>query len=121
MGRPGRRAGDGGVVGIFGRRSQDRDFEEAEYADDEYDQGEYGEYGPELVAFVNNVLLRFVGVDGPRWMLRAVSAGPKEQSAKAAELLRNIVRSTVVVRGEQPMPVRTPLPLTLPEHLAERV
>ena len=82
---------------------------------------ESGPWGIELVAFVNNVLLRFVGVDGPRWMLRAVAAGPKEQSAKAAEELRNLVRDTVVVRGQLPMPVRTPLPLTLPEEIAQQV
>jgi hypothetical protein len=82
---------------------------------------ENGEWGIELVAFVNDVLLRFVGVDGPRWMLRAVSAGPKETSAKAAEELRDIVRGTVVVRGAQPMPVRTPLPLELPEEIAAHI
>jgi hypothetical protein len=82
---------------------------------------ENGEWGTELVAFAGDVLLRFVGVDGPRWMLRAVSAGPKETSAKAAEELRDIVRNTVVVRGEQPMPVRTPLPLSLPEQIAQHI
>jgi hypothetical protein len=82
---------------------------------------ENGEWGPELVAFVNDVLLRFVGVDGPRWMLRAVSAGPKETSAKAAEELRDIVRGTIVNRGDQPMPVRTPLPLELPPQIAQHI
>ena len=82
---------------------------------------EFGEWGAELVAFVNDVLLRFVGVDGPRWMLRAVSAGPKETSAKAAEELRDMVRGTVVARGPQPMPVRTPLPLSVPEEIAQYI
>lgn len=82
---------------------------------------EHGEWGTEVVAFVNDVLLRFVGVDGPRWMLRAVSAGPKETSAKAAGELRDIVRGTVVVRGDQPMPVRTPLQLQLPEQIAQHI
>lgn len=82
---------------------------------------ENGEWGTEIVAFVNDVLLRFIGVDGPRWMLRAVSAGPKETSAKAAEELRDIVRNTVVVRGAQPMPVRTPLPLSLPEQIVQHI
>jgi hypothetical protein len=82
---------------------------------------EHGEWGIELVAFVNDVLLRFVGVDGPRWMLRAVAAGPKETSAKAAEELRDMVRDTVVIRGESPMPVRTPLQLTLPEEIANHI
>jgi hypothetical protein len=54
-------------------------------------------------------------------MLRAVAAGPKEQSAQAAEELRDMVRETVVVRGIQPMPVRTPLPLTLPEEIAAHI
>lgn len=82
---------------------------------------EFGEWGAELVAFVNDVLLRFVGVDGPRWMLRAVSAGPKETSAKAAEELRDMVRGAVVARGAQPMPVRTPLPLSVPEEIAQYI
>lgn len=82
---------------------------------------ENGPFGIELVAFVNNVLLRFVGVDGPRWMLRAVAAGPKDVSAKAAEELRDIVRGTVVARGKHPMPVRTPLPLTLPDEIAQHL
>ncbi|HJP76660.1 MAG TPA: DUF3710 domain-containing protein [Pseudonocardiaceae bacterium] len=82
---------------------------------------ETGEWGTELVALVNNVLLRFVGVDGPRWMLRAVAQGPREQSAQAADELRDIVRETIVVRGVQPMPVRTPLPLKLPDEIAAHI
>jgi hypothetical protein len=82
---------------------------------------ETGEWGTELVAMVNNVLLRFVGVDGPRWMLRAVAQGPREQSAQAADELRAIVRETIVVRGISPMPVRTPLPLKLPDEIAAHI
>jgi hypothetical protein len=95
-----------------------RELSEQLHGDGARVRKENGPLGIELVAFVNDVLLRFVGVDGPRWMLRAVAAGPKEQSAKAAEEMRDIVRGTVVVRGEHPMPVRTPLPLTLPEQIA---
>ena len=82
---------------------------------------EFGEWGAELVAVVDGMLLRFVGVDGPRWMLRAVSTGPRETSAKAAEELRDMVRGTVVCRGQQPMPVRTPLPLSVPETIAQHI
>lgn len=84
---------------------------------------ENGEWGVELVAFVanNNVLLRFIGVDGPRWMVRAVAAGAKDNSAEAARQLRDVVRETVVVRGRQPLPARTPLPITLPEELARQL
>ena len=98
-----------------------RELSEQLHGDGARVRRENGPWGIELVAFVNNVLLRFVGVDGPRWMLRAVAAGPKEQSAKAAEELRNLVRDTIVVRGQHPMPVRTPLPLTLPEEIAQHL
>jgi Protein of unknown function (DUF3710) len=80
-----------------------------------------GEWGAELVAAVNGVSLRFVGVDGPRWMLRGVAVGPEDTAAAAAAALDELVRGTVVVRGAQPMPVRTPLPLTLPEEIAQHI
>jgi len=98
-----------------------RELAEQLHADGARVRREFGEWGAELVAFVNDVLLRFVGVDGPRWMLRAVSAGAKETSAKAAEELRDIVRGAVVARGIQPMPVRTPLPLSVPEEIAQYI
>jgi hypothetical protein len=80
-----------------------------------------GEWGLELSAIVGDVALRFVGVDGPRWMLRGVIAGPQSQSAQAPEVLRAIVRHTVVDRGNSPMPVRTPLTITLPEAVAQHI
>lgn len=80
-----------------------------------------GDWGPELSAVVGDVALRFVGVDGPRWMLRGVIAGPQSQAAAAPGVLAEIVRGTVVDRGESPMPVRTPLPITLPEAVAEHI
>ena len=80
-----------------------------------------GEWGPELSAVVGDVALRFVGVDGPRWMLRGVIAGPQSQAAAAPGVLSEIVRGTIVVRGEAPMPVRAPLPITLPEAVAEHI
>lgn len=80
-----------------------------------------GEWGQELMASLGELSLRFIGVDGPRWMLRAVVAGPPEQAAQAAHSLRHMVRNSVVVRGQQPMPVRTPLPITLPEEIAAHI
>ncbi|MGH3628151.1 MAG: DUF3710 domain-containing protein [Sciscionella sp.] len=80
-----------------------------------------GEWGHELSGAGNDMALSFVGVDGPRWMLRGVVAGPAEHAEPAAELLRELTRFTVVVRGEEPMPVRTPLPVALPEEIAEQV
>lgn len=80
-----------------------------------------GEWGPELSASLNDVALRFVGVDGPRWLLRGVVAGPPQHADEAVTMLRDIVRGSVVVRGVDPMPVRTPLPIQLPQAIAEHV
>ena len=80
-----------------------------------------GEWGQELVATLGDVSLRFVGVDGPRWMLRGVVAGPPDLAEASMHALYDLVRGTVVVRGSQPMPVRTPLPIELPPSIAEHI
>lgn len=80
-----------------------------------------GEWGVELSALIGDVALRFVGVDGPRWMVRGVIAGPQSLAAEAPGVLRDIVRDTIVVRGDAPMPVRSPLPITLPEAVAQHI
>lgn len=81
-----------------------------------------GEWGREVSAVTPTATLRFVGVDGPRWMLRGVAAaGPRQQPDALAEQLRDVVRDTVVVRGPEPLPVRSALPLELPEPLAQQL
>jgi hypothetical protein len=80
-----------------------------------------GEWGQELVAALGEVALRFVGVDGPRWMLRGVVAGPPDLAEQSGHALYDLVRGTVVVRGSQPMPVRTPLPIELPPAIAQHI
>ena len=60
----------------------------------------------------------FVGVDGPRWMLYGVATGPTSTAAELDGELRRMLRGTVVVRRRSPYPVRTVLPLTVPEGLA---
>ena len=80
-----------------------------------------GDWGLELSAIVGDVALRFLGVDGPRWMLRGVIAGPQSQAAQAPLVLRDIVRRTIVDRGDAPMPVRTPLAITLPEAVQAHI
>jgi hypothetical protein len=80
-----------------------------------------GEWGQELTGAADELVLRFLGVDGPRWMLRGVAACPKEHANEAEELLHELARHTIVVRGGEPMPVRTPLPVSLPEEIAEQV
>jgi hypothetical protein len=62
---------------------------------------------------------RFVGVDGPRWFLRALFTGPAATDSAQAATLEEAFRQVVVVRGDNPMPVREPLPLQLPKDLAE--
>ncbi len=62
---------------------------------------------------------RFLGVDGPRWFLRALVTGPAATDAVAATGLEAALRQVVVVRGDEAMAVRDPLPLVLPADVAE--
>ena len=80
-----------------------------------------GEWGRELHARTGEAASVFVGVDGPRWMLYGVATGPSAAAAELDDALRRMLRGTVVVRGRLPYPVRTVLPLTVPEHLAARL
>ncbi|MCZ7416074.1 MULTISPECIES: DUF3710 domain-containing protein [unclassified Streptomyces] len=60
-------------------------------------------------------VVRFIGVDGPRWFLRGVISGQGAVQPQAAGLLEQIFRDTVVVRGEAPMAPRDPIVLKLPQ------
>lgn len=82
-----------------------------------------GPFGPELRAAVpteaagQGVVLapaRFLGVDGPRWFLRALLTGPAALDDEVAAPFEQAFREVVVVRGTEPMAVRDPLPLRLP-------
>lgn len=84
-----------------------------------------GGYGVELAAQVptdqRGVLApaRFVGIDGPRWFLRALVTGEAAVEQGVAGLLDHALRAVVVVRGEEAMPIREPLPLRLPREALE--
>jgi hypothetical protein len=87
-----------------------------------------GTFGTELHALVptevpgQGVMLapaRFLGVDGPRWFLRALLTGAGAVDAEAAAPLEAALRDVVVVRGGDPMAVRDPLPLRLPQEVVE--
>ncbi|MBC2643935.1 MULTISPECIES: DUF3710 domain-containing protein [unclassified Rhodococcus (in: high G+C Gram-positive bacteria)] len=85
---------------------------------------ESGPWGREVFAVTPNADLRFIGVDGYRWMVRCVVAGPSGGNTSDSELVataRAILRDTVVKRGNEPNPVRTPLPVVLPEALAQQL
>lgn len=57
---------------------------------------------------------RFVGVDGPRWLLRGVFTGGAVDDPAVAAPLEQVFRGVVVVRGDAPMPPREPIELRLP-------
>ncbi|WP_433532106.1 DUF3710 domain-containing protein [Micromonospora sp. CA-263727] len=82
-----------------------------------------GEYGAELHARVRTddglTDLRFVGVDGPRWMVRAVYQGEAATNPAAAGPLAQCLDGLVVDRGGEAKPVREPLPLRLPREAGE--
>ncbi|WP_327119350.1 DUF3710 domain-containing protein [Nocardia sp. NBC_01730] len=85
---------------------------------------ENGPWGRELLAITEGADLRFIGVDGYRWMLRLVAAGPSGAANDGSPLVRAaraILSETVVRRGEDPLPVREPLPVVLPQQLSEQL
>jgi Tfp pilus assembly protein FimV len=65
--------------------------------------------------------MRFIGVDGYRWMIRGAAVGSPEQADAIADDVRKAMADTVVRRGETPMPVRYMLPLQLSESLVTRL
>jgi hypothetical protein len=82
-----------------------------------------GDFGIELIAQVPAEpgqpaagfrLVRFVGVDGPRWFVRGLFTGPAAERGEQAGPLEDVFRDVVVVRGEHPVPPREILELRLP-------
>ncbi|KNA93102.1 MULTISPECIES: DUF3710 domain-containing protein [Gordonia] len=82
---------------------------------------EDGHWGREIVAEVPGGSHRFIGVDGPRWMVRLVASGPTETASELSQLSRAVLAESVVRRGTEPAPPREMLPLVLPPVLAEQV
>ena len=83
-----------------------------------------GPFGPELTLVVPvqdpggqmySQTSRVIGVDGPRWLLRATVLGRAAVEPDAAEPMIDTLRNVIVVRGNEPMAVRESLPLRLPE------
>lgn len=65
--------------------------------------------------------VRFIGVDGPRWFLRAVVNGPAASQEKALSPVVELIRRIVVARDDEARPPREVLPLTPPANVAERI
>lgn len=83
-----------------------------------------GRFGNELLARVPQtapdgrqgyVVLRFLGIDGPRWFLRAVIGGAALTDAEESKAMEDALAQIVVVRGDIPMPPTELLPLTVPQ------
>ena len=83
-----------------------------------------GDRGTELLARIrtpdgHQADLRFVGVDGPRWMVQGVFQGRAATDPAAAAPLAACLDGLVVNRGKEAKPVREPLPLRLPREAVQ--
>jgi hypothetical protein len=89
-----------------------------------------GPFGTEMFAHVpvqpgnpaaGTVPMRFIGVDGPRWLLRGLIIGAAADGAEPAEPFEQILSDVVVVRGDHPMPPRDMLELRLPAEIQQAI
>jgi Protein of unknown function (DUF3710) len=84
---------------------------------------EDGPFGTELTGSLKvdgkATPVRFIGIDGPRWFLRAMLVGALANDATKARPLEAALRNVVVVRGSDPLPVRDPVPLRLPDEVLD--
>lgn len=84
-----------------------------------------GPLGPELRVITqapaeqgeSQRLVRFIAVDGPRWMLRGVIMGKAAEAPEQHPDIIAIFQDIVVVRGDLPMPPSELLPLQVPPGL----
>lgn len=81
---------------------------------------ESGPWGREVVGVAQGAV-RFIGVDGYRWMIRCVVNGGHDTIAALTAEARRALADTVVRRDNTPLPVRTPLPVQLPEPMAAQL
>lgn len=79
-----------------------------------------GPWGREVINAASEVV-RFIGVDGYRWMVRCVVSGPPETIDTLTQEAHAALADTVVCRGDTPLPVRTPLPVQLPAPMVEQL
>jgi hypothetical protein len=86
---------------------------------------EDGPWGREVVGLMTTgpepLVMRFIGVDGYRWMIRGAAVGAPDNATAIADDVRNSLTDTVVRRGDTPLPVRFMLPLQLSESLITRL
>jgi hypothetical protein len=84
-----------------------------------------GRFGVELTGTLpgegGRVPVRFIGIDGPRWFVRATLVGRVATDAALSEVFEDALRNLVVVRGPEPLPAREPVPLRLPKEMAATI
>lgn len=78
-----------------------------------------GPWGRELVAQLPGAVFRAIGVDGNRWTAEVRVMATPELAEQAAEEGREVFRHLLINRGDGPMPVREPLPLTIPDEIQQ--
>lgn len=74
----------------------------------------WGDWGPELHITDDGEENWVIGVDGPRWMLLGRATWSTDAGWALVAVMRSMIRETRVERGDEPMPVRTPLMLRRP-------
>ncbi|WP_062073556.1 DUF3710 domain-containing protein [Demequina sediminicola] len=86
-------------------------------------EAQEGHFGPELSARMRSrtksgesieIPMRFLGVDGPRWLLKAVVMGPSVDSSETRARVAALLSNCAVDRGEEPMIGGTVLVLDAP-------
>ena len=92
-----------------------------------------GTFGPELKALVPvkgrttddgkqlAQRVRFIGVDGPRWVLRGVIRGDGASKPEVMAEIEELFAGIVVVRGDQPVPPNELLQITVPKQIQEQM
>lgn len=65
--------------------------------------------------------VRFIGVDGPRWVLRGVVRGEGASKPEMMAEAERMFAGIVVVRGEQPAPPNEMLPITVPKEIQDKM
>ncbi|MBR8741766.1 DUF3710 domain-containing protein [Nocardiopsis sp. MG754419] len=92
-----------------------------------------GTFGPELQAVIPikgkttedgrqlGQRVRFIGVDGPRWVLRGVIRGEGASKPEVMSEIEQVFSNIVVVRGDQPVPPNELLPITVPKEIQEQM